>query len=419
MTVLEAAQPTEDRRMAPLGLATIFLSIFAMSASFSFVFAVLPPIGRDLGLSEIQLSLVVAPAMLIWVLANGVWGSASERLGRKPIILLAITTSAVVSIAFGFIIEFRQIGAISVTLTFLLLAGSRMTLGGLSGGVVPATQAYVADRTSPNRRTGAIAVIGSGFALGMVMGPGIAAVTSGWGATVPFFVVGGASALVALIVLFSLSESAQERLNRPKARGRTGFRQVWPLLAMVLLSFTSYGILLQVTGFRMQDQFGLTGTEAAQRAGTALTAAAIGLVVSQMAIARLGLSIQHGMRAMLLGVLVMLSGLATLALADALAAQLIAMAVFGIGMGMVIPTALGMVTVVAEVAGDQGRVGGWSGAAQGLGMVLGPPAGAFVYRFGLSAPYVVGLGLLLVAAVLAVVVVPVTLRLRPSPVSIR
>ncbi len=419
MTVLEAAQPSDDRRMAPLGLATIFLSIFAMSSSFSFVFAVLPPIGRGLGLSEMQLSMIVAPSMLVWVLANGFWGNASERLGRKPIILLSITTSAVVSIAFGLIIEFRQLGAISVTLTFLLLVGSRMTLGGLSGGVVPATQAYVADRTSPNRRTGAIAVIGSGFALGMVMGPGIAAVTSGWGATVPFFFVGGVTALAALIVLFVLSESKQERLNRPKVRGRTGFGQVWPLLAMVILTFTSYGILLQVTGFRMQDQFGLSGTEAAQRAGTALTAAAVGLVVSQMTIARLGLSTHRGLRAMLLGVVVMLCGQATLALADALMAQLVAMAVFGIGMGMVIPTALGMLTVVAEVAGDQGRVGGWSGAAQGLGLVLGPPIGAFVYRFGLATPYVVGFGLLVVAGVVAVMAVPVTMRLRPAPVSIR
>jgi len=53
-------------------MLVLFLTLFAMAVSLSFVFAVLPPIGRGLGLSELQLGMVVAPAALVFVLANGV-----------------------------------------------------------------------------------------------------------------------------------------------------------------------------------------------------------------------------------------------------------------------------------------------------------------------------------------------------------
>lgn len=413
MIPAEATVPAE-RHIAPISLATLVFALFAMSVSMSFVFAVLPPIGRDLGLTELQLSLIVSPAALVFVLANGFWGGASERLGRKPVILIAICAATLATLAFGWVIGARQSGAVSVMATFLLLAGCRMALGALSGGMMPAVQAFVADRTSSDRRTSAIAVIGAGFALGMVMGPGIAATTSGLGATAPFYIVGALAAVAAITVLLVLSEPRHERPSHDAAQGRTGFGGVWSLLAVVVLAFTSYGILLQVTGFRMQDQFGLSGTEAAQRAGIALMVAAAGLVATQIVVARLHLSAKHGELALVIGALVMLCGMGALALVGAFSAQLVAMGTFGIGMGMVLPMALGLLTVVAESAGDQGRVGGWSGAAQGLGLVFGPPAGAVMYRLGQVAPYLIGFALLLIAVVLAGLVVPRAMRLQQA-----
>lgn len=415
MTQANAAVTSLERRMAPASLGTLVFALFAMSVSMSFVFAVLPPIGRDLGLTELQLSLIVSPAALVFVLSNGFWGGASERLGRKPVILIAIAAAALATLAFGWVIGARQSGTITVMATFLLLAGCRIALGALAGGLMPAAQAFVADRTSSDKRTSAIAVIGAGFALGMVMGPGVAAATSGLGATAPFYIVGTLAALAAVVVLLVLSEPRHERPNRDAVKGRTGFGRVWALLAVVVLAFTSYGILLQVTGFRMQDQFGLSGTEAAQRAGIALMVAAAGLVATQIVVSRLHLSAKHGELALVCGALIMLCGMGMLAVVGAFAAQLVAMGAFGVGMGLVLPTALGLLTVVAEAAGDQGRVGGWSGAAQGLGLVFGPLAGAVVYRFGQAAPYVVGFALLLVAAVLAGLVAPRAMRLRQAP----
>lgn len=409
MTTAEAHR-NASRRIPAIAVASLFLALFAMSVSMSFVFAVLPPIGRDLGLSELQLALIVSPAALVFVLANGVWGTSSERLGRKPVIIVALATATLATLAFGWIIEARLAGSISVIVAFLLLAACRMGLGALAGGMLPAAQAYVADTTEPDSRTAGLAVIGAGFALGMVMGPAIAAATSGLGVTAPFLIVGALAGAATLVVLLALAEPQREGRSMDRGEGATGFGRLWALLAILVLAFTSYGILLQVTGFRMQDRFALSGTEAARRAGLALMVAAAGLVATQIAIARLRLSVPQSSRALLAGAGVMVFGMGVLGLVSDFASQLGAMAVFGIGMGMVLPSALGLLTVVAEAAGDQGRVGGWSGAAQGLGLVFGPLAGAIVYDLGQTVPYGIGFVLLVIAALLATLGVPRALR---------
>jgi MFS family permease len=76
---------------------------------------------------------------------------------------------------------------------------------------------------------------------------------------------------------------------------------------------------------------------------------------------------------------------------------------------MILPATLGLLTVIAEAAGDQGKIGGWSGAAQGLGLVFGPLAGSVGYQLGQAVPYRIGFLLLLVVVLLAAVEVPKTL----------
>jgi MFS family permease len=407
---VEADLDSPPGRLSPADLATLFFAQFAMSVSMSFVFAVLPPMGRDLGLSELQLGLIVSPAALVFVFASGVWGALSERLGRKPMIVVAVTAAMLATLAFGWIIEARLSGFISVTTLFLLLAVCRIVLGALAGGLLPAVQAYVAETTTPDSRTSALAVTGAGFALGLVMGPGIAAAASSLGVTAPFYIIGGLACVATVVVLFTLTEHKHESSPTKGRKPATRFTRLWALLAILLLAFTSYSILLQITGFRMQDQFALPGPEAARRAGIALMVAAAGLVATQIAVARLRLSVKRSGQALLVGAGFMVFGMGVLGLVSDYGQQLGAMTLFGVGMGMVLPSTLSLLTVIAQDSGDQGRVGGWSGAAQGLGLVFGPLAGSIVYRLEHAAPYSVGFVLLVIAALLAACGVPKALR---------
>jgi hypothetical protein len=169
------------------------------------------------------------------------------------------------------------------------------------------------------------------------------------------------------------------------------------MLAIVCLIYTAYGILLQVTGFRLQDALALSALAAAQRTGLALMAAAVGLVGTQMLLARIGLPLAIRRKALGAGLALAFCAMVLLGWGEGFALQLIGLALFGVGMGAVLPSALGELTLVAEKAGDQGRVGGLSGAAQGSGIVLGPLAGAVSYGFDSRAPYAIGLVLLALA----------------------
>ena len=116
-----------DQRISPASLATLVFALIAISASMPFVFAVLPPIGRDLGLSELQFNLIVSQAALVFVPANGFWGNASERPGRKPVVLLAFGAATLATLAFGPLVgagtyRFGQVLPYMVGFVLLLIA---------------------------------------------------------------------------------------------------------------------------------------------------------------------------------------------------------------------------------------------------------------------------------------------------------
>lgn len=382
-------------------VVTLSLALFAMAVSLSFVFAVLPPIGRDLGLSELQVGLIVAPAALVFVIANGVWGLLIDRIGRKPVVVTAIVAATLTTAAFGWIVQARLVGSVSVTAAFALLCTCRIGLGALAGGFLPAAQALIADTTPPEHRTRGLAIIGAGFALGTVVGPGIASAFSGYSPVAPFYVVAVLTGAAALIVAFVLPGQHSKTGPRPPVSGRTGVGQLWPLLAIVIFVYTAYGILLHVTGFRLQDQFALSGPQAAGRTGIALMMAAAGLVAAQVIIARSRMSTHQSVLALLAGSLAAFVAMALLWRGGGFPEQLFGLGLFGIGLGTVLPSSLGLLTVMAEPAGDQGRVGGFSGAAQGLGMFFGPLASAVSYRSNHAFPYLVGLALLALVIALA------------------
>lgn len=160
------------------------------------------------------------------------------------------------------------------------------------------------------------------------------------------------------------------------------------------LFYTTYAILLQVTGFRIQDQLDLTPEAAANKAGVALMVTAAGLVLTQLALARADFVTRWTSSILLAGNVIALAAMGILASSISFSVQLARMALFGCGLCLSLPAVLGLMTLIAETAGDQGRIGGLSGSAQGLELYFGPLVGGFTYKLNESVPYVVAAGLL-------------------------
>ena len=373
---------------------SIFLAVFAVATSVSFIFAILPAMGRSLGLSEIQLGLVVAPAALVFVLTGPLWGRLNVRIGQKQTIILALIAAAASTVAFGLVVVLRLSNELSTTATFLGLVVGRMALSLFAAAVLPTAQAYIADTTAHEHRTAALARMGAGFALGLVAAPGIAGVTARFGPFAPFLVIAIILAIATLAAVWGLAGTQKLVAAHRHAGERTKFSRIWSLLFIIMLFYTAYAILLQVTGFRIQDQFDLPPEAAAREAGIALMVTAAGLVFTQLALARADLATRWTDRVLVAGSVVALAAMAILASSISLPVQILGMALFGCGLGLGLPSVLGLMTLIAEAAGDQGRVGGLSGSAQGLGLVFGPVVGAASYQVNGSAPYILGVVLL-------------------------
>ena len=87
------------RRSAAVALAP---GLIAFSMGQTALFAVAGPVIRDIGLSEIQLGMIVSAAAVMFVLASPIWGFLSDRLGRKPVIVFGLFTYAIISFTAAF-----------------------------------------------------------------------------------------------------------------------------------------------------------------------------------------------------------------------------------------------------------------------------------------------------------------------------
>ncbi len=377
-----------------------------MAVGNSFVFAVLPPVGRGYGLTELQISLIISPAAVVFVLGSGIWGRVSDRVGRKPLIVTAVIATGLATVALGAVLAAREAGALAIGVTFLLLMLIRVAFTAFGSAMMPCSQAYVADRTSHARRTASLAVVGAGFPFGLVCGPALVAATSGFGTEVAFYVSGGLSLATLPFVLILLSEPRHHRPQRTAGSARTPVGQIAALLGVLAMVFTIYGVILQVTGFRIADRFGFDGPAAARNTGIALMVAAATLVAAQLVVARLRLSPAANGRTILVGLIGVLVPVVGMAFATAYWQLVLAMAIMGAGFGAAIPATIALLTLMAERAQDQGRVGGLSAAALGSGFIFGPPAASLAYNAAPWGAYAVGAALTVATIGLAVFAAP-------------
>ena len=72
------------------GSSWLKFGLFSVGLGQSFVFVIVPPLARDLGMTEVQTSLVFAISAIAWALTSASWGRASDRYGRRNIAILGL-----------------------------------------------------------------------------------------------------------------------------------------------------------------------------------------------------------------------------------------------------------------------------------------------------------------------------------------
>lgn len=161
---------------------------------YGIIIPILYAYSKKFGLTDFQNGLLFAAFSIFQFLATPIIGRLSDKYGRKPMLLLSISGTAV-----SFFLM-----AIAPNAWFLFLARA---LDGVTAGNIPVAYAVISDSTKPQDRAKAFGIIGAAFSFGFVFGPAIAAVTLRFGAGVPFMIAGFITILAIIITAIFLPET--------------------------------------------------------------------------------------------------------------------------------------------------------------------------------------------------------------------
>ena len=138
-----------------LGMAVEFRdgARFAALDGGSVTLAVLAPIGRELGLLEIQIGAISTCTAIMFFFGGPFWGRRSEKLGRRPVMVIGFLGYDAPTIAFAQVVEWGLTGTVTLLLIYPLMILTRVAFAALSSGVFPAAQAFVTTTTKVEDRT--------------------------------------------------------------------------------------------------------------------------------------------------------------------------------------------------------------------------------------------------------------------------
>src|SRR6266436_8735401 len=181
----------------------IFLTVFIDLIGFGIVLPLLPIYNRDLGASYLLIGIIQASYSAMQFLFAPSWGRLSDRIGRRPVLLVS-TAGAAISYALFAVGS----GLAGHTALFVLLASR--AFAGICGANITVAQAYIADVTPPSERSKKMGLIGMAFGLGFIFGPALGGVS--WklfGLQGPGWVAMGLCAANFILALAILPESWQ------------------------------------------------------------------------------------------------------------------------------------------------------------------------------------------------------------------
>src|SRR5215470_11411035 len=148
-------------------LLIIFLTVFVDLIGFGLVLPLLPNYSKNFGASGLEVGIIMAAYSLMQFVFAPAWGALSDRVGRRPVLLVSLAGAAVSYGIFAVGSAMTGRGALGVILVSRLFAG-------ICGANITVAQAYIADITTPEERSKKMGLIGMAFGLGFIVGPGLA-----------------------------------------------------------------------------------------------------------------------------------------------------------------------------------------------------------------------------------------------------
>jgi len=376
--------------------ALVFAALMTTAAGGNALVTVMPAIGREFGISDTLIASVFALSALFWTITSPFWAVQSDRRGRKAMMILGLGGFTLSMLLFGAAV---LAGMAQLAAPLAILAGmalARAIYGLIGAAANPASQAYIADRTSRADRTHSLALLASAFGLGTIVGPAIA----------PFFILPGvglagpmfAFALIGGAVTFAIWRYLPAGDFRPSAEGARPTRASKPARAVWrdprVMPFMVYGLIMgscqalntQVIGFHVIDALHYTPTQAGPFIAITMFAGAAAALIAQWGLIRM---LDLGPKELIrYGTGVAVFGNIMMMFAPNYFSLVMGFAVVSLGYGFTRPGFTAGASLAVK-ASEQGVVAGAVAAVNGACWLVAPILGVALYQWRDFAPYAV------------------------------
>lgn len=370
----------------------LFFTLVVVMLGFGMVIPIMPFLIESMGASGSTLGLLMATFALMQLIFSPVWGSLSDRIGRKPVLVIGVFGFGITMVLFGL-----------STQSWMLFA-ARALSGILSSATMPTAMAYIGDSTSEEDRGGGMGVVGAAMGMGMVLGPGLGGTLAGENLAVPFFIAGVLSFLAMVLIMVFLPELLPKEERQQEGRVQfINLGELWQALKspIGILLFMAFLLSFGLTAFEaIFGLYALTRFDyGPQRVGTILMV--IGFVSAAVQISLTGPLTKRWGEATVIKVSLLLSvvGFPLMLLANSFLTILVTSGFFMLGVSLLRPAVSSLISRQATVG--QGVAMGLNNSFQSMGRIVGPIWAGFIFDLDLRYPYLSGSVIMLIGLIVS------------------
>ncbi len=364
------------RRSAPAlprGFGALWVTVALDLLGFGIILPILPLYATRFSAGPVAVGLLFSAYAIAQTVASPLWGRLSDRVGRKPVLVVTLAGSTLGSLLLG----------IAGSLPVLFLG---RVVDGASGASVAVARSVVADVAAAGQRARLMGLLGAAFGVGFVLGPALGAAAVLVGPRIPFFLAAGVAGVNTVVTLLRLPSPEptvpvpRPRLSLADALRRRGVSRLLLATLAAVTGFSGFEATFALLGAR---RLGMTD------AVVAVVFVGVGVVVVAVQGGLVGPAARRVPEEVLLraGLTLDVAGFVTLAGAASWPVLLTALLLLAVGQGLVMPV-LASAVAGRSSAGGAGLLLGAHQSANGFARVVGPALAGSLFAVGPGVPYV-------------------------------
>lgn len=367
-------------------LVPIFLTVVIDLLGFGIVLPLLPLYADEWNAAPVTIALLFISFSALQFVSAPLWGRLSDRIGRRPVILIGLA---------GSVASYALFAVAAIDQMLALLFVSRVTAG-VFGGTISTAYAYIADVTSSDERGRGMALIGMAFGIGFTLGPAIGGLGHDWHPVAPGVIAATLSAVAWIFAWRRLPEPEGHKpaprrswLDLGAFRDAMRARTVGLILLLVFVTVTCFSLMESTVGLLGRRVYDLGFSQI----GLVFTYLGFWTAFTQGFIVRRYMKRVGEQRFVVAGALLLGVGMAAFALAPSLAWLLGLAPLAVLGFGMVSPS-LNSLLSRRSAKDVQGGIMGVNQSLQSLSRIAGPMIGLPLFGIDVGLPFWVGAGMM-------------------------